>query len=105
MQGPADLRKMLAHLQGGVWGEEPEEEGGSSGRPGLLQVYPEEKEKVRGAHAGPTPGGRAGLRGLKQHFGRTMVAWASRPWPQLMPRRERGWVLVGRRSATLLPGP
>lgn len=51
--------RRLGGLQDGVWGREPEEEGGSSGLPGLLQVYPEQKEKVRGAYARPTPGGRA----------------------------------------------
>ena len=58
-RGRQTPERRLGGLQDGVWGREPEEEGGSSGLSGLLQVYPEQKEKVRGAYARPTPGGRA----------------------------------------------
>lgn len=65
--------------------------------------HSEEKGKVRGAHASPSPGGTVGPWQLKQHFEFTMTTWASHPQPWLMPREQGVQVSASGRNVSHTP--
>lgn len=92
MQGPADLKKDAGPSTGWCLGR-GHRRGGSSGRPGLLQNLPRGKERSKRGPRWPPPLEAEPASGeLKQRRAQWWLGLLA-PWPQLMPRKERGGCL------------